>query len=188
MHKNRCFIFVIVFMVFTIFIFGYALRNCEVSFIREIPEKYFQDWTQISNGFWFMTTNILLLGYGDYYPTTILGRIIAFFTMIWGIIFEGFLIKAILKCIKMDSKEEAAFNEIENHLEECNYKKVALKLIYQVYKTNIIIVFIYPKVSISLSYISPNHIENTLIFGIFLFFKISILFIIDSQCGFKEGK
>ena len=118
--KDHYFIFVVVFMVFTIFIFGYALRNCEVSFIREIPEKYFQDWTQISNGFWFMTTNILLFGYGDYYPTTILGRIIAFVTCIWGIIVEGFLIKAILD-------------------EECNYKKTALKLIQQVYNTNMIL-------------------------------------------------
>ena len=104
--KEHTFSFVFVFMIFTILIFGYALRNAEISFVRYVPEKYFQDWTRISNGFWFMTTNILLLGYGDYYPTTVLGRIIAFITMIWGIILEGFLIKAILNCIKMDSKED----------------------------------------------------------------------------------
>ena len=137
--KEHTFSFVFVFMIFTILIFGYALRNAEISFVRYVPEKYFQDWTRISNGFWFMTTNILLLGYGDYYPTTVLGRIIAFITMIWGIILEGFLIKAILNCIKMDSKEEAAFNEVEQYLEECNYKKAALKLIHQVYKTHTII-------------------------------------------------
>ena len=137
--REHCFIFVIVFMVFTIIIFGYALRNCEISFIKEVPEKYFQDWTKITNGFWFMTTNILLLGYGDYYPTTILGRLIAFFTCIWGIILEGFLIKAIIYLVKMDKKEEAAFNEVEQYLEECNYKKTALKLIQQIYSTNIIL-------------------------------------------------
>ena len=137
--REHCFIFVIVFMVFTIIIFGYALRNCEISFIKEVPEKYFQDWTKITNGFWFMTTNILLLGYGDYYPTTILGRLIAFFTCIWGIILEGFLIKAIIYLVKMDKKEEAAFNEVEQYLEECNYKKTAPKLIQQIYSTNIIL-------------------------------------------------
>ena len=137
--KEHSFIFVIVFMVFTILIFGYTLRNCEISFIKDVPEKYFQDWTHISNGFWFMTTNILLLGYGDYYPTTFLGRIIAFVTCIWGIILEGFLIKAILNVIKMDKKEEAAYNDVEQYLEECEYKKTALKLIHQVYITNIIL-------------------------------------------------
>ena len=136
--REHYFIFVLVFMVFTIFIFGYALRNCEISFIREVHEKYFQDWTQISNGFWFMATNILLIGYGDYYPTTILGRIIAFVTCIWGIILESFLIRCILNIIKMDKKEETAYNEVEQYLEECNYKKTALKLIQQVYNTNII--------------------------------------------------
>ena len=137
--KEHSFIFVIVFMVFTILIFGYALRNSEISFIREVPEKYFQDWTRVTNGLWFMTTNILLLGYGDYYPTSFIGRIIAFFTCIWGIILEGFLIKAILNLIKMDKKEEAAYNDVELYLEECNYKKTALKLIYQVYNTHNII-------------------------------------------------
>ena len=137
--KEHSFIFVIVFMVFTILIFGFALRNSEISFIREVPEKYFQDWTRVTNGLWFMTTNILLLGYGDYYPTSFIGRIIAFFTCIWGIILEGFLIKAILNLIKMDKKEEAAYNDVELYLEECNYKKTALKLIYQVYNTHNII-------------------------------------------------
>ena len=134
--KERSFTFVIIIMGFTILIFGYALRNSEISFVRYVPEKYFQDWTRIINGFWFMTTNILLLGYGDYYPTTLLGRIIAFCTCIWGIILEGILIKAIIEHLKMESKEEAAYNEVEQYLEQCCYKKTALKLINQVYITH----------------------------------------------------
>ena len=134
--RERAFTFVFVLMGCTILIFGYALRNSEISFVRYVPEKYFQDWTNVINGFWFMTTNILLLGYGDYYPTTLLGRIIAFVTCIWGIILEGILIKAILKYLKMNIKEEASYNEVEQYLEECNFKKTALKLIYQVYNTH----------------------------------------------------
>ena len=134
--KERAFTFVFVLMGCTILIFGYALRNSEISFVRYVPEKYFQDWTNIVNGFWFMTTNILLLGYGDYYPTTLLGRIIAFVTCIWGIILEGILIKAILKYLKMNIKEETSYNEVEQYLEECNFKRTALKLIYQVYNTH----------------------------------------------------
>ena len=137
--REHSFIFVFGLMILTILIFGYALRNAEISFIRYVPEKYFQDWTHITNGFWFMTTNILLIGYGDYYPTSFLGRIIAFLTCIWGIILEGFLIRMVINVIKMDKKEEAAYNDVEQYLEECNYKKTAMKLIYQVYNTNIII-------------------------------------------------
>ena len=86
-----------------------------------------------------MTTNTLLVGYGDYYPTTVLGRLISFVTCIWGIILEGILIKAIVALIKMDKKEEMAYNEVEKYLEECNYKKMALKLIYTTYNTHLIV-------------------------------------------------
>ena len=83
--KEHPFLSVIIVMALTILIFGYGLRNAEISFVKNIPEKYFQDWTEISNGFWFMTTNVLSIGYGDFYPTTVLGRSIAFIACLWGI-------------------------------------------------------------------------------------------------------
>ena len=137
--KEHSFLSVFIFIIFTILIFGYAVRNCEISFVRYVPSQYFQDWTKVTSGFWFMTTNTLLVGYGDYYPTTVLGRLISFVTCIWGIILEGILIKAIVGLIKMDKKEEIAYNEVEKYLEERNYKKMALKLIYTTYNTHLIV-------------------------------------------------
>ena len=137
--KEHSFLSVFIFIIFTILIFGYGVRNCEISFVRYVPSQYFQDWTKVTSGFWFMTTNTLLVGYGDYYPTTVLGRLISFVTCIWGIILEGILIKAIVGLIKMDKKEEIAYNEVEKYLEECNYKKMALKLIYTTYNTHLIL-------------------------------------------------
>ena len=136
--KEFPFLSVILLMILTILIFGYSLRNSEISFIRNIPEKYFQDWTQITNGFWFMTTNILLIGYGDFYPTTQLGRIIAFFSCLWGILLESLLVVAISNAIKLNQKEELAYNEVEKSLEETVYKKKALNLIYEFYISHII--------------------------------------------------
>jgi len=137
--KEHSFLSVFIFIIFTILIFGYGVRNCEISFVRYVPSQYFQDWTKVTSGFWFMTTNTLLVGYGDYYPTTVLGRLISFVTCIWGIILEGILIKAIVGLIKMDKKEEIAYNEVEKYLEERNYKKMALKLIYTTYNTHLIV-------------------------------------------------
>ena len=136
--KEYPFLSVILLMVLTILIFGYGLRNSEISFIKNIPEKYFQDWTQITNGFWFMTTNILLIGYGDFYPTTQLGRIIAFISCLWGILLESLLVVAIANAIKLNQKEELAYNEVEKSLEETVYKKKALNLIYQFYLSHVI--------------------------------------------------
>ena len=115
--KEYPFLSVIILMVLTILIFGYGLRNSEISFIKKIPERYFQDWTKVTNGFWFMTTNILLLGYGDFYPTTQLGRIIAFISCLWGILLESLLVNAIVNSIKLNQKEELAYNEVERQLE-----------------------------------------------------------------------
>ena len=136
--KEYPFLSVIILMVLTILIFGYGLRNSEISFIKKIPERYFQDWTKVTNGFWFMTTNILLLGYGDFYPTTQLGRIIAFISCLWGILLESLLVNAIVNSIKLNQKEELAYNEVERQLEISVYKKKALNLIYQFYLSHVI--------------------------------------------------
>jgi hypothetical protein len=85
-----------------------------------------------------MTTNILLIGYGDFYPTTQLGRIIAFFSCLWGILLESLLVVAISNAIKLNQKEELAYNEVEKSLEETVYKKKALNLIYEFYISHII--------------------------------------------------
>ena len=136
--KEYPFFSVVLLMILTVLIFGYGLRNSEISFIKNIPEKYFQDWTKITNGFWFMTTNILLIGYGDFYPTTQLGRIIAFVSCLWGILLESLLVMAIANYIKLNQKEELAYNEVEKHLEVALYKKKALNLIYQFYLSHMI--------------------------------------------------
>ena len=136
--KEYPFFSVVLLMILTVLIFGYGLRNSEISFIKNIPEKYFQDWTKITNGFWFMTTNILLIGYGDFYPTTQLGRIIAFVSCLWGILLESLLVMAIVNYIKLNQKEELAYNEVEKHLEVALYKKKALNLIYQFYHSHMI--------------------------------------------------
>jgi hypothetical protein len=136
--KEYPFFSVLLLMVLTILIFGYGLRNSEISFVKNIPEKYFQDWTQVTNGFWFMTTNILLIGYGDFYPTTQLGRVIAFISCLWGILLESLLVISIVNSLKLNQKEELAYNEVEKHLEVSLYKKKALNLIYQFYLSHII--------------------------------------------------
>jgi hypothetical protein len=43
------------------------------------------------------------IGYGDYYPTTYLGRIVAFFAAISGIIMASLLILTLSKYLTMSS-------------------------------------------------------------------------------------
>ena len=94
-------------MVLAILICGYGLRNAEISFVKNIPEKYFQAWTEISNGFWFMTTNVLSKGYGVFYPTTLLGRIIIL--CLWCILLESLLVTAITNSLNLNIKKELVY-------------------------------------------------------------------------------
>lgn len=116
--KEHPFLSVIIVFILSIMILGYGFRNTEISFVKNMPHEYFQDWTHIENGFWFMCNTLLSIGYGDYYPTTILGRIIAFVACIWGILLESLLVIAITSAMDLNPKEEAAYNEIHQYLND----------------------------------------------------------------------
>ena len=141
--KEYPFFSVFILLILTILIFGYGVRNLEISFVKRIPIQYFQDWTHMANGFWYMTTNILLIGFGDFYPITHTGRIISFISCIWGILLESLLVFAVANCMKLNKKEELAYNDVEKFLEVSEYKKRALRLIYHMYHSHIIAFDIY---------------------------------------------
>ena len=132
--KEHPFLSVIIVMVLSILILGFGFRNCEISFVKNMPLKYFQNWTLMENGFWFMTNTLLSIGFGDFYPTTILGRIISFFACIWGILLESLIVVAITNSMSLTSKEESTYNEIHQCLNDRKYKQKALELILNFYR------------------------------------------------------
>lgn len=118
-----------ILLIISILIFGYCLRNTEITFIIDVPLSNFQDWTHMWNGFWCITMTIITVGYGDYYPRTHLGRIITLIACLWGTFLESLIIVAITNTMDLDSNELAAFNEIKKLILEKKHKKNALNLI-----------------------------------------------------------
>ena len=82
--KERPFTLVGILIVLSILIFGFAIRNVELGFMKYKSTSTFQDWSKAWNGFWCVMVTILTVGYGDFYPSTVLGRVIAVISCLWG--------------------------------------------------------------------------------------------------------
>ncbi|RLQ94099.1 potassium channel protein [Falsibacillus albus] len=64
------------------------------------PEKF----PSLFDGFWWTMTTVTTVGYGDYYPTTILGRLLGIFLFIFGIGIIGVLISKTVDSITTYNK------------------------------------------------------------------------------------
>jgi len=111
--KENPYLVVGVLMFFSIMIFGYSLRNVEVAFMQDKETKKFQDWRHVWNGFWCITTTIFTVGYGDYYPQTILGKGIAVVACVWGTFLISLMVLSLTLSVEFTHQEEKAYNEIK---------------------------------------------------------------------------
>ena len=111
-------------MLFSIMIFGYSLRNVEVAFMQNKEINKFQDWRHVWNGFWCITITIFTVGYGDYYPQTVLGKGIAVFACIWGTFLISLMVLSLTLSVEFTHQEEKAYNEIKK---KEMYEKLELK-------------------------------------------------------------
>ena len=80
----------------TVVVFGYMIRAAEIPYMS-VSE---QDWLPLSNAGWYiiitMTTGklavLILVGYGDFYPTTYIGRCIGVCVGVWGSFLISFFV------------------------------------------------------------------------------------------------
>jgi hypothetical protein len=127
--KERPYTVVGVLMVFSIIIFGYALRNVEVAFMQNKPMLKYQDWTSVWNGFWCIIITILTVGYGDFYPQTNIGRIITMLACLWGTFLISLMVVSLTVSVEFTSQEQKAYDEIKRGELYKDLKTKALTLI-----------------------------------------------------------
>eukprot|EP01017_Pseudomicrothorax_dubius_P034559 TRINITY_DN4758_c0_g1_i5.p2 TRINITY_DN4758_c0_g1~~TRINITY_DN4758_c0_g1_i5.p2 ORF type:complete len:181 (+),score=36.83 TRINITY_DN4758_c0_g1_i5:921-1463(+) len=83
------------------------------------------------NAMWNVVVTMTTVGYGDYYPMTSLGRIVAFFICIWGVFVVSLMVVTLSNFLNMSTPEMKAFNVIERIQIKNDLKQLASKVIKQ---------------------------------------------------------
>jgi hypothetical protein len=92
------------------FIFGYGLKLSEGPLANTQIGNQDMDFKLYANCFWCVIVTMGTIGYGDYFPKTLPGRLIIVLTAISGVILSSLLIVALSAYLTMSP------NESKSHL------------------------------------------------------------------------
>lgn len=118
----------------TVAVFGYCIRGCEISFAKDVPVAYFQDWTNMFNGMWCVLISITTICYGDFVPRTILGRCFCIIATFIGMMLYALIISSMHSYFFMSNEEKGAYDEMRQMKMEKKVKTNALEMIIGFYR------------------------------------------------------
>jgi hypothetical protein len=118
----------------TVVVFGYCIRGCEISFAKDVPIVYFQDWTNMFNGMWCVLVSITTICYGDFVPRTILGRCFSIIATFVGMMLYALIISSMHSYFFMSNEEKGAYDEMRQMKMEKKVKTNALEMIIGFYR------------------------------------------------------
>jgi hypothetical protein len=89
----------------SVLVFGFMFRIVE----RPYPDS---DFAPIWNGWWLIIVTMTTIGYGEIYPVTSLGRLIAAFSCIVGIFLISSLVVALTNKVEIVGEEITIYNKL----------------------------------------------------------------------------
>src|SRR3990167_3384006 len=101
--KNDPFTFVFILLVFTVPMFAFAIRVCELPISKIIRSNGYDSYI---NCVWWVVVTMSTIGYGDYYPKTVPGRAVAVALCIWGVIMVSLMVVSLTNYVQYDNKQK----------------------------------------------------------------------------------
>jgi hypothetical protein len=123
--KERPYFVMSIVMFISIFIFGTALRTAE----RPFKETSGQDWEYVWNGMWCIVITMTTVGFGDFYPSTHLGRLIGVLACFWGTFLVSLMVVSLTISSEFTPQERKAYDKIKRHEAEEEIKVKAANAI-----------------------------------------------------------
>lgn len=96
---------VVVLFTISLVVLGHSLRVCEEGVFNAGIDGYIMNFGIYWNCFWCIIITMTTIGYGDYYPCTVPGRVVIFVTSIWGVFLVSILVIALNNTLQMDGSE-----------------------------------------------------------------------------------
>lgn len=139
--------FLLIVMVFIIGIFGISMQileyyNAQIMTALEPDSAFVQTMQKFSNFFnslWVVVVTMTTIGYGDIYPTTYFGRIVATLTCIFGTLILSLLVVFTNNSINLDHVERNVYQRIVESRADPDYmRREATKLLGTVLRYNLL--------------------------------------------------
>ena len=96
----------------SILLFALLIRMAERSlnyyYLQQFGVPDPQDLESFENAIWLTIITMTTVGYGDFYPRTLIGRIVDTLLVVWGVFIVSLMVVLLTNTLNMDSSEERA--------------------------------------------------------------------------------
>jgi len=126
-----------------------------------LMEKIMRKFSNVYNSYWLVVETITTIGYGDIYPTTYFGRVLAIIACIFGTFVLTLLIVFLNTYIVFDEYEKAVYYQVlEDDIKANEMKKDSINMIW---------------VFLKLNYLRKNTIKNTNLKNFYLYLDLKYM-------------